>query len=63
MLRTWQHSPGRLQPKAPDHRHRLSPVSITGLSSVVSKSHSMTLQSISMLMELECAYAGWSVQA
>ena len=38
MLRTWQHSPGRLQPEAPDHRPGLSPVSIAGLSSVISES-------------------------
>ena len=38
MSRTWQHSPGRLQPEAPDHRPGLSPVSIAGLSSVISES-------------------------
>ena len=38
MLRTWQYSPGRLQPEAPDHRPGLSSVSIAGLSSVISES-------------------------
>ena len=38
MLRTWQHSPGRLQSEAPDHRPGLSPVSIARLSSVISES-------------------------
>ena len=38
MLRTWQHSTGRLQPEAPDHRPGLSPVSIAGLSSVILES-------------------------
>ena len=38
MLRTWQHSPGRLQPEAPDDRPGICPVSIAGLSSVISKS-------------------------
>ena len=38
MSRTSQHSPGRLQPGAPDHRPGLSPVSITGLSSEISES-------------------------
>ena len=38
MSRTWQHSPGRLQPKAPDQRPGLSPGSIAGLFSVISES-------------------------
>ena len=38
MSQTWQHSPGRLQPEAPDQRPGLSPVSIAGLSSVISES-------------------------
>ena len=44
MSRTWQHSPGQLQPEAPDHRPGLSPVSIAGSSSVISES---TLHDIS----------------
>ena len=63
MPQTWQHSAGRLQPEAPDHRPGLSPVGIAGLSSVISE---FTLHDIAkhiIAVELDCAHAACSVQA